>query len=176
MTDISRAFIAQSRTLLTDSYVPRIETAIDGLSVANIWWRANEQSNSIGNLILHLEGNVRQWIISGLGGMTDVRQRQREFDGRDKIPGRELLETLRATVHQADQTLAKVDPATLAELRCIQTYDVRVMGAIYTVIEHFSMHTGQIIVLAKMFKGDLGLYDLSSGNPHPTWNGGMRGH
>src|SRR5262249_59455613 len=78
VTEISRAFIDQSRQLLTDSYMPRIEQAIDGLSIENMWWRSNAAANSIGNLILHLDGNVRQWIISGLGGATDIRERQRE--------------------------------------------------------------------------------------------------
>src|SRR5262245_57778037 len=59
--EVSQGFIDQSRRLLTDSYLPRIEQAVEGLAVENVWWRANSQSNSIGNLILHLDGNVRQW-------------------------------------------------------------------------------------------------------------------
>jgi hypothetical protein len=80
------------------------------------------------------------------------------------------------TVEAADRVLAAVDASTLLERRRIQTYDVDVMQAIYTVVEHFSMHTGQILLLAKMFKGDLRLYDLSSGEPRPTWKGGKAGH
>ena len=173
---ISNAFIGQSRRLLTDSYLPRIEQAIEGLSLENLWWRPNPQSNSIGNLILHLNGNLRQWVISGLGGSPDVRERQQEFDARSGIPGPELVARLRATVEEADRLLSRVDPATLPEHRRIQTYDVTVMQAIYTVIEHFSMHTGQIILLAKMWKGDLAFYDLSGGEPRPTWRGGVAGH
>src|SRR4051812_9327405 len=89
--DTSQAFITQSRQLLTDSYFPRIEKAVEGLSIENIWWRANAESNSIGNLVLHLEGNLRQWIISGIGGAADVRHRQAEFDERNKIAGAELI-------------------------------------------------------------------------------------
>src|SRR5262250_2391965 len=113
MTDISRAFIEQSRRLLTDSYLPRIEKAVDGVSTEDVWWRANPQSNSIGNLILHLNGNVKQWIISGLGGEQDVRKRQREFDAQTGADARELLRDLRATVEEADRVLANVDPSTL---------------------------------------------------------------
>ena len=176
MSDISQAFIDQSRKLLTDSYLPRIEAATHGLTAENIWWRANEESNSIGNLMLHLDGNVRQWIISGLGGAADVRRRQGEFDERTKMPGAELFAKLSGTVHEADRVIAAIDPSTLLEPRRIQSYDMTVMRAIYTVVEHFSMHTGQILLLAKMWKGDLALYDLSSGNPRPTWKGGREGH
>lgn len=176
MTDISRAFLDQSRRLLTDSYLPRIEQAIDGVSIDNVWWRANAASNSIGNLILHLDGNVRQWIISGLGGDTDVRDRQQEFDARSGMHQAQLLRQLRATVGEADRVLAHIDHATLLEPRRIQSYDVTIMQAIYAVVEHFSMHTGQIILLAKMWKGDLRLYDVSRGAPRPTWRGGVAGH
>jgi uncharacterized damage-inducible protein DinB len=176
MTDISRAFIDQSRRLLTESYLPRIEKAVEGLSSENLWWRANPQSNSVGNLLLHLNGNVRQWIISGLGGEQDVRTRQREFETQTGADASELLRELRATVDAADRLLANIDPSTLLERRRIQSYDVTVLQAIYRVVEHFSMHTGQIILLAKTFKGDLGFFDVSGGEPRPTWKGGMAGH
>jgi len=176
MADISRAFIDQSRRLLTDSYLPRIERAVAGVSTEHVWGRANPQSNSIGNLMLHLNGNVRQWIISGLGGEEDVRTRQREFEARTGAEVSELLRELRATVEGADRVLANVNPSALLEGRRIQSYDVTVMQAIYAVVEHFSMHTGQIILLAKTVKGDLGFYDLSDGEPRPTWKGGRAGH
>jgi uncharacterized damage-inducible protein DinB len=176
MADISRAFIDQSRRLLTDSYLPRIERAVEGVPTEHVWWRANPQSNSIGNLILHLNGNVRQWIISGLGGEKDMRTRQREFEAQTCADVSELLRELRTTVEGADRVLANVDPSTLLQRRGIQSYDVTVMQAIYAVVEHFSMHTGQIILLAKTFKGDLGFYDLSDGEPRPTWKRGVAGH
>jgi uncharacterized damage-inducible protein DinB len=175
-TNISRGFIDQSRTLLTDSYLPRIERAIEGLSVEKVWWRANPESNSIGNLILHLNGNVRQWIVSGLGGGKDIREREKEFDAQSGMNGAELLQRLRDTIDAADRVLASIDVSTLLERRRIQSYDVTVIQAIYAVVEHFSMHTGQIILLSKMFKGDLRLYDVSGGTPHPTWKGGAAGH
>jgi hypothetical protein len=176
MADVAQAFIDQSRRLLTGSYLPRIETAVEGVTTEHVWWRANPQSNSIGNLILHLNGNVRQWIISGLGGEKDVRKRQREFAAQSGADVSDLLRELRTTVDGADRVLANVDPSILLERRRIQSYDVTVMQAIYAVVEHFSMHTGQIILLAKTFKGDLGFYDLSDGEPRPTWKGGMAGH
>ncbi len=174
--DAGQAFIDQSRQLLTDSYLPRIERAIEGLSIENLWWRANDQSNSIGNLMLHLSGNARQWIVSGVGGAPDVRERAREFDEPSQMSGADLLAHLRATVRDVDAVLATLDPARLGEARTIQTYPRTVMQAMYTVVEHFSTHTGQILLLAKMWKGDLGLYDLSGGSPRPTWTGGKAGH
>jgi len=169
---IEQAFLTQSRRLLTHSYLPRIEQAVDGLSDEQLWWRANEGSNSIGNLILHLAGNVRQWVVSGIGGAVDERDRQGEFDARGPMPAAGLLARLRSAVEDADRVLANIAPDTLLEHRRIQTYDVTVLQAIYAVVEHFSMHTGQTILLAKMWKGDLGLYTMSHGIPHPAWSGG----
>jgi len=172
---IEHAFLAQSRRLLTQSYLPRIEKSVEGLSDEQLWWRANAESNSIGNLILHLAGNIRQWIVSGIGGAADARDRQREFDERGPLPAAELLARIRSAVEDADQVLANLSAAALLERRRIQTYDVTVLQAIYTVVEHFSMHTGQTILLAKMWKGDLGFYTLSHGVPHPAWSGGKDG-
>jgi len=174
-TAISESFLAQSRRLLTESYLPRIEQTVEGLSDEQIWWRANDGSNSIGNLMLHLSGNVRQWIVSGIGGLEDDRHRQSEFDARRSRTGQELLSLLRSTVEHADRVLATVAPADLLEHRCIQTYDITILQAIYAVVEHFSMHTGQIIVLAKMWQGDLGFYKLSQDIPHPAWRRGKDG-
>jgi len=168
--DVSQSFIDQSRQLLTASYLPRIERCLEGLSDQEIWWRANAESNSVGNLLLHLAGNVRQWIISGVGGAPDERQRQREFDELGPIPSSELLSRLRTTVEQSDQILAGVPSTNLLESRRIQGSDVTVFEAIYRVVEHFSMHTGQIILLTKMWKGDLGFFDVSDDTPRPQWH------
>jgi uncharacterized damage-inducible protein DinB len=168
--DPSQAFIDESRHLLTTALFPRIERCVERLSDQDVWWRANAESNSIGNLLLHLSGNVRQWIVSGVGGAPDDRQRQREFDQRESIPRQELLGRLRQTVQEADRVMADLSPAALVERRRIQGSDVTVLEAVYHVVEHFSMHVGQIIFVTKMFKGDLGLYDVSDGTPRPQWN------
>jgi hypothetical protein len=162
-------FIDHSRELLTDSYLPRIERCVEKLTDEQIWWRANPGSNSIANLMLHLSGNVRQWIVSGIGGAPDVRQRQQEFDARGPLPRAEVVARLRNTVQEADRVLAGVEPAALLEPRRIQGYDVNVMEAIYQVVEHFSMHTGQIILLAKMWVGDVAFFDASQGTPRRIW-------
>lgn len=170
MPNVAQSFIDESRKLLSASYLPRIERCLEGLSDHNAWWRANPESNSIGNLVLHLAGNARQWLISGVGGAIDERQRQREFDEKGPVQCSELLSRLRITLEEADRVLGAVTPETLLEHRQIQGCDVTVLEAIYHVVEHFSMHTGQIILLTKMWKGDLRLYDMSGGRPRSQWN------
>jgi uncharacterized damage-inducible protein DinB len=163
------AFIAQSRRLLVDSHLPRIRRCLERLSDEQLWWRANEESNSVGNLVLHLAGNVRQWIVSGVGRQPDHRQRQQEFDERGPVPRELLLERLESAVRDADETLARLAPGALLEPRRIQEHDVTVLEAIYHVVEHFAMHAGQIIFATKMWHGDVKFYDLSDGAPRPTW-------
>lgn len=169
MPGASQAFIDQSRTLLTSGYLPRIERCLAKLSDQEVWWRPNAESNSVGNLLLHLSGNVRQWIISGVGGAADTRERQREFDEQGPLAREEVWPRLKTTVEEADRVLAGVDPAILLNHRRIQGFDVTILEAIYHVIEHFSMHTGQIILLTKMRAGDLGFYAIVDGLPKPQW-------
>jgi uncharacterized damage-inducible protein DinB len=150
MTDVSHAFLQKSRSLLVLDYLPKIERCLAHLSDQDVWARPSEASNSIGNLLLHLCGNVTQWILGGVGGREYVRHRQQEFDERTPLPARELLERLRGVVNEADTVIRGLDAGTLLSARQIQDYDGTVLEAIYHVVEHFSMHTGQIILLAKM--------------------------
>jgi uncharacterized damage-inducible protein DinB len=162
MNEIGRNFIASSRGYFAEDYLPKIERCLELLTDEQIWWRANPQSNSIGNLLLHLSGNVRQWIVCSLGGAADARDRDSEFAQRSVIPRDELLARLKQTLSEADATLAKLDPDKLLERRVIQGLDGTALEAIFHVVEHFSMHTGQIIMMAKMFaEVDLGFYDFT---------------
>lgn len=159
MDHIARNFVDKSRRLLTSDYVPKIEQCLDRLSDADIWWRPNEASNSIGNLILHLCGNVTMWIVGGVGRQPFERNRQLEFDERRHIPVDELRKRLTTTVRKADEVLAGIGSVELLTRRTIQDYDVTVLEAIYHVVEHFGMHTGQIILLSKARVGqDLSLW------------------
>ena len=159
MDAIALAFLDKSRRLISSDYVPKIEQCLDRLSDADIWWRPNEASNSIGNLILHLCGNVTMWIIGGVGALPFERNRQLEFDERRKIPSAELRNRLRGVVQQADEVMSAVSADELLNRRQIQGYDVTVLDAIYHVVEHFGMHTGQIIMLSKARVGqDLKLW------------------
>jgi uncharacterized damage-inducible protein DinB len=160
MSDVGRAFLEKSRKLVLSDFVPKIERCLHRLGDEDIWWRPNEASNSIGNLVLHLCGNVTLWILGGVGGLPVERNRQREFDERDQIPAAELLGRLRAVTERADEVLLSLDDRTLMASRQIQSYDVTVLEAIYHVVEHFGMHTGQIILLCKARTGkDLKLWE-----------------
>ena len=158
-TDFAEHFIAQSRGFLSSDYLPKIERCLEVLSDEDVWWRANEGSNSIGNLLLHLEGSTRAWIIGVAGGSHSPRDRQQEFDQREHIPRGELMSRLRHTLAEADAVLARLDVEVLLERRQARGEEVTVLFAVYHAVEHFSMHTGQIIMLAKMRSGGLRLPD-----------------
>lgn len=159
MQDVARTFIDESRRLLASDYLPKVGRCLDGLSDEDVWWRPNEASNSIGNLVLHLCGNVRQWIVGGVGGRGFERRRQQEFDERGPVPAGELWARLKSVVAEADEVLAGLDAEALARRERIQGHEVSVLEAVYHVVEHFGMHTGQIIYLSKMRGGkDLALW------------------
>lgn len=168
---IASAFINQSRHYLRGDYLPKIERALTQLTDDAVWWRPNEASNSIGNLLLHLSGNIRQWIVSGIGGADDTRQRQQEFDARQPLPKAELLAHLRATLAEVDTVLSGLTDSDLVQPRRIQGTQMTVMAAIYHVVEHFSMHTGQILWITKLHTStDLSLYDITpEGIARPKW-------
>jgi uncharacterized damage-inducible protein DinB len=151
---LTHPLIAPAEHVLRQVYLPRIVSCLEQLSPEQIWWRANEASNSAGNLVLHLTGNVRQWIISGLGGAPDVRQRDREFSERGSLPRRVLVSRLRKTVEEACRVLRKLSPEDLARVYTIQKFRVTGREAAFHVAEHFSHHAGQIILLTKMLTGN----------------------
>jgi len=166
------AFLAQSREYLTAHYLPKIRGAVEPLAEEDLWWRPNPASNSIGNLMLHLAGNIRQWITSGVGGAPDRRNRPAEFAAQDGPSRAELLSTLAQAVGEVDAVLANTDPDTLHRACRIQGRDVNVLEAIYHVVEHFGMHTGQILYIAKLRSArDLGFYRMDSGIPRAAWPG-----
>jgi uncharacterized damage-inducible protein DinB len=160
-SSIPGRFIEQAIQHVQNEFLSRITDSVALLSDQELWWRPNESSNSIGNLLLHLSGNVRQWIISGLGGKEDLREREKEFMERGSASAQELLSLLRATVSEAVSVLHNLSEESLLEKHRIQVYDVDGIQAIFHVVEHFSGHTGQIIYIVKMLKDkDLRFYDL----------------
>mgnify|MGYP002624854644 FL=1 len=170
MHDAGSAFLATSRRYLTADYLPRIRLAIGELPPADLWWRPNPASNSAGNLLLHLAGNVRQWLVAGVGGRDDVRDREGEFAAEGGMGPAEALGVLEAAVADADDVLAALRASRLGERRMIQGYDVTLQDAIYHVVEHFGMHTGQVIYIAKLRAGrDLGFYATEGNLASPRW-------
>ena len=174
--DPGGAFLAQSRAYLTEHYLPKIRAAVEPLAEPDLWWRPNDSSNSIANLMLHLAGNIRQWIVSGVGGAPDRRERTGEFARRDGLLKEELIAVLSEAVLDADAVLARTSRAGLAEPRTIQGREVTVLEAIYHVVEHFGMHTGQILYISKLRGGkDLGFYRMEAGIPRAAWPGHPKG-
>lgn len=161
-------FLAQARHSLRAQHLPRIIRCLKMLSEEQIWWRAHPTSNSAGNLTLHLAGNVRQWIISGLGDQPDHRERDKEFGEIGPIPRRFLTRQLEETVAEACDVLGKLSTGDLARQYLIQGFRVRGMEALAHVTEHFAYHTGQIIYLTKLQLGvDTGFTRLPGGKAKP---------
>jgi uncharacterized damage-inducible protein DinB len=167
--DVARAFLDRSRLYLAHEYPTKIQRCLDVLPAEALWRRDDASENSIGNLLLHLSGNIRQWIVSGVGGAPDARQRSAEFDARHGSAS-DLLRGLLVTVREADEVLASLDEASLGERRRIQGRDVNVLDAVYHVVEHFSMHTGQIILLTKRYApGRVQFYEDAGGMAVPRF-------
>jgi uncharacterized damage-inducible protein DinB len=159
--DLARRYLAQAKHSLGRHHLPRILRCLQGLSESDVWWRPNAASNSAGNLVLHLEGNVRQWILSGLGGAPDRRQRDREFGERGPLARHILAARLRKTVQEACRVIAKLPERELERVHTIQKFRVTGFEAIHHVTEHFALHTGQILYITKLRRGrDLGFTRL----------------
>jgi uncharacterized damage-inducible protein DinB len=159
MDDTTTAFLAFSRKELSEIMWPRLKQALQPLSRDQIWWRPNETSNSIGNLLLHLNGNMRQWIIAGISGRQFVRNRDAEFDERKHLDPAVLEAQLGQTIQEVIDVLNRVTESELLRVRTLQGYEVLGLDAIYHVLEHFAMHYGQILYIVKMVQAnDLGFY------------------
>lgn len=173
--DLATRFLERSRYYLGVEYPAKIRLALLAIPAGQLWARPHPESNSAGNLVLHLAGNVRQWIVSGVGGAPDVRERDREFSADGGWTHHELMEHLEKTLSEADAALARVGTAGLGETRVIQGRETTVFAAIYHVVEHFSGHTGQLILMAKQVApGAVRFYDDTGGLARPTFLGDGR--
>ena len=155
---LAAEFVGVSRRELKEQ-LRRIEACVDLLTIDQLWARRHETENTVGNLILHLRGNVRQWIVCGVGGRPDDRDRTAEFSARERLAADELLAPLRETLAETDAVLGSLSVQDLMESRRIQGHQLTTLHAIYHVVEHFSGHVGQIIWATKQATGrDLGFY------------------
>jgi len=146
------------RRLIGES-LPRIEKCLTELTEEEIWYRPNEHSNSVGNLVLHLCGNVSQYVLSGLGGKPDLRQRQQEFDEKGPLPTQTLLDKLHAVMKEVEEVLQTVTSEELLRKRSVQGFEESGLSILVHVTEHFSYHTGQITYFVKWRKNrDMGYY------------------
>lgn len=152
-------FLQFSRNKLLEQYWPRLRKAVEALSDEQIWWRPNDVSNSIGNLILHLNGNVWQWLVASFNRLEDRRDRPAEFHATGDLTAADLLARLGLTLDEAAKVLARLTSEELLATWHIQGYTVTGLAAVYQVVEHFGLHYGQIVYITKMQEGrDLGFY------------------
>jgi hypothetical protein len=132
----------------------RIKHCLDQLTDTQIWHRPGQGQNSIANLLLHLGGNLRQWLVVGLGGGEDRRDRPREFADDSGLPKAKLLAALEATVDEVKSVLVRQTPAELLRVRRIQGFEVTGLDAILNSIPHFRGHTQEIIFRTRLLLGD----------------------
>ena len=163
--DTGAEFIRVARKELRQG-CDRVGACLGRLTVEQIWHRDHAIENSVGNLVLHIAGNVRQWIVSGIGGAEDTRQRDWEFSTRDALPAAELRERLDSAVQAADEVLSAMPLDRLLETRRIQVYQISVLHAVTHVLTHLAGHVGQIIWATKHVTGrDLGFYGYLQKSP-----------
>jgi len=154
-------FIESSRVFLKNDYMPKLLHCVEQMSDADLWWRPNDVSNSVGNLILHLCGNLRQWIVSSVGGVEFQRDRDAEFAARGPVAKTELVKNLKQVADDVDKVFAALTTERLMARVKVQKYEVSTLQAVYHVVEHFGYHLGQILYIYKMRTGtDPRFYDL----------------
>jgi hypothetical protein len=157
--ELAALFLEFSRKKLFGQYWPRLKECVASLNAEQVWWRPNKASNSLGNLLLHLDGNVRQWLVASFNNSDDKRNRPAEFAAAGSLSASDLLDQLGATLDEAAKVL---DRLTIDELLApyeIQGYHVRGLDAVYQVVEHFGLHYGQIVYITNSLSGkDLGFY------------------
>jgi uncharacterized damage-inducible protein DinB len=143
-------FLEASRVFLRLDFLPKLLHCLNAMTDDQIWWRPNEQSNSVGNLVLHLRGNLKQWIVASLGGQTFHRERDAEFETRARVPRVELISAIESAVTEVESVLLNFPTAQLLVPYPVQVYQVSALQAVYHVVEHFSYHLGQILYIYKL--------------------------
>jgi uncharacterized damage-inducible protein DinB len=170
---LAELFIARSRYWLTKEYPIKLRHCVTALPRDAIWARPNDDSNSIGNLLVHLTGNVTEWILGGVGGRSIERYRAGEFEQQSGADGKTLLDNLESVLRQADSVLASLNENDLERTIVVQERDTTILGAVYHVVEHFAMHTGQIIMMTKIHApGAIRFYEDAGGLATPLWHKG----
>lgn len=150
---VGGAFLDEARQTLAGA-MKKIENCLEQLGDEDLWWRQHDSQNSIQNILLHLCGNVRQWIVHGVGDAPDVRERAQEFADRRPLAKAELLTRLRGALAEADGALAGLPRDRLLEPRRIQGFHTSVLAAIFDSVSHFVGHTHQVVYIARLRLGD----------------------
>lgn len=152
-SSIGSAYLVQAGQTLASS-LAKIVHCVEQLEDQDLSWRQHESHNSIQNVVLHLCGNVRQWIVHGVAGEPDARHRPSEFSDRQPLPKAELLARLQDAVTQADLALTSFPAERLLDERRIQGFDTTVLSAIFDSVSHFVGHTHQIVYITRLRLGD----------------------
>ena len=166
--EVRNLLIAEFDKRVFEESYERIYRCISLIDEKDLWRSPSKGIPAIGNLILHLCGNARQWILSGLGGRPDNRDRDQEFVAQTKIKKAELVFLLENMRSNLRQTLEELDPKQITDIHVVQGFEVTGFSVVVHVIEHFSYHTGQITTLTKFLTNkDTGYYtgiDLNKQN------------
>jgi uncharacterized damage-inducible protein DinB len=147
---VNSLFLSFSRMKLLEQYWPRMRRCVESLTDEQVWWRPNDESNSVGNLMLHLNGNITQWMIASFNRLEDTRDRPAEFAANEGTTRAELIAKLGATVDEAGKVLDRLTEAELTATYEIQGFTVSGLQAVYQVVEHFGLHYGQVLYITKM--------------------------
>jgi uncharacterized damage-inducible protein DinB len=150
MNDI---LLSALRVRITAVFPAQIRAAVEPLTDEQFWWRPNEGSNSIGNLIVHLTGSLNHFLNRNLGGIAFDRDREAEFAEREGRPKADVLAAFDDMVAKAIQTFASMTPETLAAPSPEPKMITLVVEDLLNIAVHVSTHTGQIVWIAKMFDG-----------------------
>lgn len=168
MEPLCGMLIAETRYRLLEESIPRLKKCLTRMTVQDIWYRPNPQTVSAGNLVLHLCGNVRQWLISAMGGRPYRRRREQEFAEKGPLETSKLLKMLDELSAEIDEVLGELNSADLLESRTIQGFEVNGVSVLVHVVEHFSYHVGQVTYMVKSkLAVDMGYYqdkDLNQQN------------
>lgn len=158
-SDVGVLYLLTARECLAEG-LRKIEHCAHQLNEEQVWWRPRPEMNSIANLMLHLTGNLRQWIVAGVGGARDIRNRPEEFTDRSELPKNNIVSMLRSTVREVDGVMERLPAEKLLDPRRIQGFDTTIMAAIFDSIAHFRGHTQEIIHMTREILGDKYKFDF----------------
>jgi uncharacterized damage-inducible protein DinB len=151
-TDLSKTALEAIRSRITRILPAQIRSCVEKLSEEQLWWRPNEQANSVGNLVLHVSGSMRHYLSNRVGGIEYERDRPAEFAERGPLAKQQLLETFDETIRQASQVLDSFDTSRFLDTTDEQDYVPTLFDAIFNIAIHLATHAGQIVYVTKMLK------------------------
>ena len=151
---IESTFLQNARSRLCVHLTRQIQECLNGLQLEQIWWRPNEASNAIGNLVLHCVGSTRFYIGHVIGNSNFVRNRDAEFSERRSLPAEELLARLNIAIEEADDVLSHLDPTTLLTPAERALKPAIVMDVISLQVAHYALHVGQIAYATKLLNAN----------------------